>query len=92
MADLGTPKEFIRDGEKQVAVYRKLQKAAKATPCDGTCGRSIAAGTQYERIQLVTEKPGEDLHDRHQARSVAFQRRVILRFHVGCALSPEEHR
>lgn len=86
MADLSTADSFLPgDGEERVAVYRRRQRSAQASSheCD-SCGKAIPGGCHYVRVQVVIERKGEDLNDRLQARSVDYQRRVIMKFHPHC--------
>lgn len=85
MADLSAAASFLPSGgEERVAVYRKEQTCSKPfTLCD-SCGEAVQEGALYVRIQVVNERKGENLDDRWQARTVDYQRRVILKYHRDC--------
>jgi len=80
MPDLTRPDTVI-DG---VAFYRKTATATKAHICDG-CFGVVKVGQKYARIQLVHQRPGEDLlRNASEAHSVDYSRRVVLKAHLGC--------
>ncbi len=88
MTDKSRPVYFLESGK--IAVYVKRHHATQIHECDDNCGGRISAGAPYLRVQYVRTDKGEDLTKTEQARGVDYRRRVVLKFHYGCA--PEEVR